>query len=107
MQENGVVTIFRPDPASGRPVCLGTVPAWVNRKHMIRNDKAGVYNDDRFDVRIGLSHFEDVRAGDLVFFGRAESSCVNTAECRRIELVSKNEYGTAPHWHIAAEYKYR
>ncbi len=107
MQNNGVVTIFRPHRQSGRLLCLGTVPAWIHKKEMLKSEGVGAYNDDRFDVRIGLEYLADICAGDLVFFGRAESSCVKASECRRIESVTKNIRGTAPHWHIAAEYRYR
>ena len=107
MKENAVVTLFRPHRASGRLVCLGTVPAWVHQKHMLRNDGATTFNDDRFDIRIRLEFLADVCTGDLVFFGRAESACVKASECRRIQTVTKNQCGTAPHWHLAAEYIYR
>ena len=106
MRENGVVTIFRPDGTSGRLISLGTVPAWVSRKDMLRNEGAGIYNDDRFDVRIEIRYLDNVRSGDLIFFGRAETNCVSPTECRRIESVTENKVGTAPHWHIAAEYRY-
>ncbi len=107
MRKNGVVTIFRPEQNSLGLVCLGTVPAWTSRKMAIRNDGAGTYNDDRFDVRIGMEYLSDVCAGDLIFFGRAESACVKASECRRISSVRKNDFGAAPHWHLATEYRYR
>ncbi len=107
MQKNSVVTIFRPDRTAGRLVCLGTVPAWVSRKQFLRNDGAGVYADDRFDIRVEVGHLAEVASGDLVFFGRAESACVEPSECQRIVSVVKNDYGTVPHWHLAAEYRYR
>ncbi len=107
MLENGVVTIFHPDRISGRLICLGTVPARVCKKQILRNDGAGTYSDDRFDIRIEIKHLQKVSPGDLVFFGRAESSCVRKSECRRIESVTENNFGTNPHWHLAAEYRYR
>ncbi|MBR5155164.1 MAG: hypothetical protein IKW62_01605 [Clostridia bacterium] len=107
MRNNGVVTIFRPDKSALGLTCLGTVPAWTSRKMIARNDGAGTYNDDRFDIRVGIEHLPDVRTGDLVFFGRAESACVKASECRRISSVTKNSFGTTPHWHLAAEYRYR
>ncbi len=107
MRKNGVVTIFRPEKGALGITCLGTVPAWTDRKLVVRNDGAGTYNDDRFDIRVEIRHLPEVRPGDLVFFGRAESACVRASECRRISTVTRNGFGTAPHWHLAAEYRYR
>lgn len=107
MITNGVVTVFSPDRSTGRLLCKGTFPAWTHCEKRMRNDGAGVYSDDRFDVRIQLGCVEDISIGDLIFLGRAEAGCVQTGECKRISTVTCNETGSSPHWHLKAEYIYR
>ena len=106
MSENGVVTVFRPYSGETGILCLGTFPAWVKHEKAIKNDAAGVYQDDRFDVRIKKEHIDDIEVGDLLFFGRAEAGCVKTSECRRIAVVSLNSFGLNQHWHLRSEYRY-
>lgn len=107
MTENSVITLFRPNSGASGLLCLGTVPAWVNREEVIKNDGRGIYTDDNFDIRIKRKCVKNIKPGDLVFFGRAESSCVRASECRRIAAVTLNEVGTNPHWHLRSEYRYR
>lgn len=107
MKTNGVVTLFRPNAGHLGVLCLGTVPAWVKRESLIKNDGAGVYKDDHFDVRIEKKHIADLCAGDLIFFGRAETGSVPLAECVRIASVILNDFGKAPHWHLRSGYRYR
>ncbi len=104
---NGVVTVFRITPGNDDLACLGTVPAWIHREEILRNDQSGVYQGDRFDIRIEKAYMDDIRTGDFVFIGRAESSCVHISECVRISSVVDNNFGSTPHWHLAAEYRYR
>ena len=104
---NGVVTVFRISSTDGSLACKGTVPAWIYKEEILRNDQSGVHHDDRFDIRIEKSCLDDIRAGDFVFIGRAESSCVRVSECVRISSVVDNNFGSNPHWHLAAEYRYR
>ncbi len=107
MTTNGVVTLFRTGVGSLGILCLGTVPAWVHREKLIKNDGAGVYKDDHFDVRIEKKYMDDVQAGDLIFFGRAESGSVKLSECERIASVILNDCGNSPHWHLRSGYRYR
>lgn len=105
MIENQVVTLFRLDHLESKLVCKGTVPAWVYRKSGIRNQGNGVYSDERFDVRIAKKHIDDIETGDFIFFGRAESSCAHLSECHRVDVVSLNNFGLCPHWHLVSKYK--
>ncbi len=105
--KNGVVTVFRIAPNGDALTCLGTVPAWIYREEILRNDQSGAYRDDRFDIRIEKAYMDDIRPGDFVFIGRAESACVHVSECVRVSSVVDNSFGTNPHWHLAAEYRYR
>ena len=107
MRANGVVTLFRPNEGLSGILCLGTVPAWVYREELVKNDGAGVYKDDHFDVRIEKEFVDDVRAGDFIFFGRAESGSVKIAECERIASAILNDFGRTPHWHLRSGYRYR
>ena len=107
MTTNGVVTLFRPNGGSLGILCLGTVPAWVHREKLIKNDGAGVYKDNHFDVRIEKGYIDDVREGDLIFFGRAESGSVSLVECERIASAILNDFGRVPHWHLRSGYRYR
>lgn len=105
--KNGVVTVFRITSKERNLACLGTVPAWIYKEEVLRNDKSGAYRADRFDIRIEKAYMDDVRTGDFVFVGRAESACVHISECVRISSVVDNNFGSTPHWHLAAEYRYR
>ncbi len=105
MTQNGVVTLFRPNEGGEGFLCLGTVPAWIYRRDGIKSDGMGIYSDVRFDVRISTMHIKDIRTGDYVFFGRAESSCANLDECSRVDALVLNGYGLHPHWHLKSEHK--
>lgn len=107
MTENGVVTLFRAGSGASGLLCLGTVPAWVYREDAVRNDGAGIFAEDRFDVRIKAEYTEDIQTGDLIFFGRAEAGCVDVAECRQIAEVAFNSFGTTPHWRLSSSRRYR
>ena len=107
MTENGVVTLFRPAKNRDGLLCLGTFSAWVYHEKIIRNDDGGVYRNDYFDIRIKKDYIEDIEIGDLVYFGRAESGCVKTAECCRVASVILNDSGSVPHWHLGSDYRYR
>ncbi len=107
MTENGVVTLFRAGSGASGLLCLGTVPAWVYREDAVRNDGAGVFTDDRFDVRIRAEHAENIQAGDLIFFGRAETGCVDVTECRQVAEVAFNSFGSNPHWRLSSSRRYR
>lgn len=107
MTENSVVTLFRPGSGASGILCLGTVPAWVSREKIVKNDSRGVYSEDSFDVRIKTQHLINIMPGDLIFFGRAETGCAELSECQRIAAVTLNDFGTNPHWHLRSEYKYR
>lgn len=107
MTENGVVTLFRSGRGASGLLCLGTVPAWVYREDAIRNDGGGVFSDDRFDVRIKTEYVKDIKSGDLIFFGRAETGCVDVSECRQIAEVRLNTFGTSPHWRLSSLRRYR
>ena len=102
-----MVTLFRPRRGASGLLCLGTFPAWVKCEARVRNSGMGVFQDDRFDIRLKLVHISDILPGDLVFFGRAEAGCVKATECRRIDVVNRNGFGGAPHWHLRSEYRYR
>lgn len=106
MRENGVVTLFRRNNSSSGLLCMGTFPAWVYLEESIKNDGVGIHNDDRFDVRIRAEYIKDIQAGDLIFFGRAETACVKATECRRIDVAIFNGAGSFPHWHLRSEYRY-
>ncbi|MDO4743931.1 MAG: hypothetical protein Q4A86_00925 [Clostridia bacterium] len=106
MKENGVVTIFRRNDGASGLLCMGTFPAWIHREESVRNDGAGMHQDDRFDVRIKTEYIPDIQTGDLIFFGRAESACVKASECRRIAVATFNGFGSFPHWHLRSEYRY-
>ena len=107
MTENGVVTLLRAGSGASGLLCLGTVPAWIYREEAVRNDGGGLFADDRFEVRIKAEYTEDIQAGDLVFFGRAETGCVDVSECRQIAEVVLNSFGTAPHWRLSSSRRYR
>ncbi|MBO4941682.1 MAG: hypothetical protein J6D15_05725 [Clostridia bacterium] len=107
MLENGVVTVFSQKTKGGDFVKIACCPAWIYKKERLRNKADGVYLRDSFDVRIGLSHLENVSVGDLIFFGEIEESDFFAGKCRRIATITKNEKGTFPHWHLWAEYEYR
>ena len=107
MTTNQVVTVFSAGQNVSGLLLKGIVPAWVHSEKRIRNDGNEVFRDDRFDVRIELHHMEEICVGDYLFLGRTETGCVKVSECHRISAVTKNDFGSSPHWHIRTEYIYR
>ena len=107
MTTNQVVTVFSAGQNVSGLILKATVPAWVYCERRIKNDGPEVFRDDRFDVRIELHHIAEISVGDYIFFGRAETGCVKISECHRISAVTRNDFGSSPHWHIRTEYIYR
>lgn len=102
MTQNSVVTLFRMTQEETL-FCMGTVPAWVVFKDGVKNDGFGVCEYDRFDVRIKAEYIRDIKAGDYIFFGRAESSCADITECKRVGSVVLNKCTSFSHWHLKSE----
>jgi len=104
---NQVVTVFSAGQSTSGLLLKAIVPAWVHCEKRIKNDGIEVFRDDRFDVRIELKHISEICVGDYIFFGRAETGCVKMSECHRVSAITKNDFGSCPHWHIRTEYIYR
>ena len=102
-----MVTLFRAGSGASGLLGLGTVPAWLYREEAVRNDGGGIFAEDRFDVRIRAEYTEDIQTGDLIFFGRAETGCVDVTECRQVAELSFNSFGTTPHWRLSSSRRYR
>lgn len=107
MTTNQVVTVFSAAQNASGLLLKKIVPAWVYCEKRIRNDGNEVFRDDRFDVRVELHYMAEICVGDYLFLGRAETGCVKASECHRISAVTKNDFGSSPHWHIRTEYIYR
>ncbi len=104
---NGVVTLFALDADGESFVRRGEFPAWIYHKERLRNTEKGVYKRDNFDIRVERNILENVKTGDLVFFGKMNSEKPDISKCRRVSAVSDNSFGANPHWHFQAEYEYR
>lgn len=107
MPENGVVTIFSFDRKTGEYVRKGVFPSWVRRRLRSRGSKAGTYCCDDFDVRIALNAVDEINVGDMIYFGELKKSDFSMGECRRVAVVSRNDFGLNPHWHLESEREYR
>lgn len=105
MPENGVVTVFCIDGKKENYVSRGSVRAWIRHQARLRDQGNGTRICDTFDVRIALGLLDEVKPGDLIFFGEADTAEI--AQCRRVAAVRRNNFGRTPHWHIEAEYMYR
>ena len=106
MPENGVVTIFSFDRAKDEFVKKGVFRCWVRRMKRLRNTSRGEYCCDNFDVRIALGNVDEINVGDMIYFGHMNQG-FSMEKCRKIAVVSKNDFGRNPHWHLEAEYEYR
>lgn len=106
MRKNGFVTIFTAD-GKGDFRIRTTCPGWIYRKHRLRNIGGGVHLCDNFDVRIPLDALESVAVGDLICFGKLTQAEFAPGLCRKVASVSRNNFGSQPHWHLEAEYQYR
>jgi len=106
MRTNGIVTIFKKDSIGETFVKMASVPAWIHKSERIRSTANGVYRRDSFDVRIDLGLAEKISVEDLIFFGKLDVENFSAAKCRRIAVVTKNQSGQSPHWHLQAEYEY-
>lgn len=107
MLKNGVVTLFTLGPDGEDYEKCGTYPAWVHSKKRLRSTERGIYFRDNFDVRIERSLIEHISVGDLIYYGEMSRKDFSVAECRRIAVVTENNFGGIPHWHLQAEYEYR
>lgn len=107
MLTNEVVTLFAYDREKDDFVKKGTFDAWVRRMRRIRNMRKGTYYCDNFDVRIDRNAVDEINVGDMIYFGILDGESFSVDKCRKIAVISCNNYGRKPHWHLEAEYEYR
>ncbi len=107
MLENGIVSIFTPDPAGENFVKRGSFGAWIHRRRRLRDTESGVRFCDKFDVRITIDKADCIKRGDLIAFDEVATEDFSVAKCRKIAAVTENRFGNFPHWHLEAEYEYR
>ncbi len=107
MLTNSKITFFGFNKAHGKYENCGCHPAWVQKKERIKNSDFGVRKCDRFDVRVSLTYDLSVTVGDLIYFGEQTATYPELSKCVRISGITKNNFGSEPHWHFEAENEYR
>ena len=107
MQTNGYVTHYKYDQLLGEYVFNGSFPAWIYSQERTRAERGGVYGRSVFDVRFPLSSVENICTDDLIRFEKCTDAPPCIEKCFRIAAVTKNSFGSFPHWHIEAENQYR
>ncbi len=99
---NNPVTLLRHSQTAEQYEVIGTCDAWVFCKRAISGNANGDKNADVYHIRVRKEDIERVKVGDFVYIGDLEGKEPNLADCRKVTRVSRNSFGTVPHWHIEA-----
>ena len=101
MLTNDVITILRYDEETDDYEPVISCAAWVFCKSAKTKTVNGHENSDVIHIRIAKESAERVEKGDLVYIGgRVEVKNIVLADCREITKVTKNHFGSVPHWHL-------
>ncbi len=101
MLTNDVITILRYDEETDVYKPVISCAAWVFRKSANSGTVKGDESADVIHIRIAKECAEHVEKGDLVHFGgKVDVGNIILADCREITRVTKNHFGSAPHWHL-------
>lgn len=99
MLTNATTTLIKFRENNDEYECAGTFPAWVHGSDSSVKTEKGVRTVSSFDIRFDIKFADTVDCGDYIFIGNKPAD-IDVSACKKVESVTKNNFGRRPHWHV-------